>query len=90
MGMVNQAGTPVNLSASGAVSLQPCNVIGYHVNSTSGGTLVFRNGTTASGTALNAAVAPLVGFTAFPASLNTGCFLTISGTIDVTVFVQGS
>lgn len=89
MGMVNQAGVPINLSASGIVSKVPCNVIGYHVNSTSGGTLIFRNGSAATSTALNAAVTPLVGFTAFPASLNTGCYLSISGTIDVTVFVQG-
>lgn len=89
MGYVNQAGVPINLSSSGALSLVPCSIIGYHVNSTSGGTLVFRNGTTAGGTAVNAAVAPFVGFTAFPASLNAGCYLTISGTIDVTVFVQG-
>jgi len=89
MAFVNQAGVPINLAVSGAVSLTPCSVIGYHVNSTSGGTLVFRNGATSAGTAVNAAVTPLVGFTAFPASMNAGCYLTISGTIDVTVFVQG-
>ena len=89
MSQVQQAGAPVNLSASGAVSLVPCNVIGYHVNSTGGGTLVFRDGPTVAGTAVNAATTPLVGFTAFPASMSSGCFLTISGTIDVTVFVQG-
>jgi len=87
MGMVNQAGVAKNLSASGAVSLTPCSVIGYHVNSTSGGTLIFKDGG-ASGTAYNAAVTPLVGFTAFPATFQTSCYLTISGTIDVTVFVQ--
>ena len=58
---IAQSGTPVNLSASGAVSLVSGSVLGYHVNSTSGGTLVIRNGGTSAGTALNAAVAPGVG-----------------------------
>lgn len=86
MAQIQQSGTPVNLSASGAVSLVPGSILGYHVNSTSGGTLVIRNGGTSSGTALNAAVAPGVGFTAFPAYCTSGCYVTISGTIDVTVF----
>lgn len=86
MSQIQQSGTPVNLSASGAVSLVSGSVLGYHVNTTSGGTLVFRNGGTSSGTALNAAVAPGVGFTAFPAYCTSGCYVTISGTIDVTVF----
>ena len=90
MGMVNQAGVPINLSASGAVSLRPCDVIGYHVNSTSGGTLVFKNGTTTAGTAVSGTITPAVGFTAFPADLNTGCYVDITGTINVTVFVQAS
>ena len=90
MGMVNQAGVPINLSASGIVSKASCAIIGYHVNSTSGGTLIFRNGSTSSGSAVNAAVTPLVGFTAFPCTLESGCYLSISGTIDVTVFVQAT
>ena len=83
---IAQSGTPVNLSASGAVSLVPGTILGYHCNSTSGGTLVFKNGGTTAGTALNAAVAPGVGFTPFPAYCTSGCYVTISGTIDVTVF----
>lgn len=87
MAIIQQSGTPVNLSASGAISLCTGSIIGYHVNSTSGGTLVFRNGG-ASGTALNAATTPVQGFNAFPAyiSSTSGAYVTISGTIDITVF----
>lgn len=87
MAVVTQSGVPINLSASGAVSNIPCQVIGYHVNSTSGGTLVFRDGGSA-GTAVSGTITPLAGFTAFPASMSTGCYVTISGTINITVFVQ--
>lgn len=86
MGQVQQGGAPINLSSSGVVSLRPGTLIGYHVNTTSGGTLVIKDGTTTSGTALNAAVTPGTGFTAFPATCSTGCYVTISGTIDVTFF----
>lgn len=89
MAYVNQGGVCKNLSASGAVSLSACTLIGYHVNSTSGGTIVIRDGGTSAGTAVMAAATPGVGFTAFPASFNSGCYVTISGTIDVTFFVQG-
>lgn len=87
MSQIQQSGTPVNLSASGAISLCRGSLLGYHVNSTSGGTIVIKNGGS-SGTALNAAVAPGVGFTAFPAYITSasGAYATLSGTIDVTFF----
>lgn len=86
MARTSVAGTPVNLSASGAVSLVPGALLGYHVNSTSGGTIVIKNGPTTAGAALNAAATPAIGYTPFPADCSAGCFVTISGTIDVTFF----
>ena len=85
MAHVQQAGEATNLSASGSISLVPGSLIGYHVNSTAGGTIVIRDGQ-AAGTALNAAATPSVGFNAFPAACSTGCYATIAGTIDVTFF----
>ena len=85
MGQVHQSGSPINLSTSGAISNVPGSLIGYHVNSTTGGTIVFRDGG-ASGTALNAAVTPAVGFTAFPAEFKTSAYATIANTMDVTFF----
>ena len=44
MAQVQQTGTPVNLTSSGAISLCPGSLLGYHVNTTSGGTFVVKNG----------------------------------------------
>lgn len=88
MGMVNQAGTPILLTASGAASLAPCTIIGFYVNSTSSGTIVFRDGGS-GGTAVSGTITPAVGFHCFPATFTSSCYLTIGGTLNVTVFVQG-
>lgn len=90
MAAVQQSGVPINLSASGALTLTQGQMIGYHVNSTSGGTIVFRNGGSA-GTAVSGTITPTVGFNAFPCyfTSSSGGYATISGTIDVTFFVQG-
>lgn len=90
--MVMQGGVPILLSASGTISKTDCTIIGYHVNSTSGGTIVLREGAAgaSSGTAITGTITPLVGFTCFPASLRNGAYATINGTISVTFFVQGS
>ncbi len=82
---VNQGGAPINLSSSGAISNVPGWLIGYHVNSTSAGTIVFKNGGT-SGTAVSGTITPVIGFQAFPAFFSTSAFATIGGTIDVTFF----
>ena len=86
MAQVQQAGTPINLTTSGAVSLAPGSLIGYHVNSTSGGTIVFRDGGS-GGTAVSGTITPSAGFNAFPATFTSSCYATISGTIDVTFFM---
>ena len=87
MAQIQQGGTPINLTSSGAISTCPGTLIGYHVNSTSGGTIVFKNGGT-SGTAVSGTITPSLGFNAFPAyfTSSVGAFATISGTIDVTFF----
>lgn len=86
MSQTVEAGVPINLSASGAVSLTSGNLLGIYVNSTGGGTVVVRDGTSASGTALSGTITPAIGFHRFPAYCTTGCYLSISGTINVTAF----
>ena len=85
MSQVQQSGTPVNLTASGQVSLSPGSLIGYHVNSTTGGTIVFRNGGS-GGTVVSGTITPAIGFNAFPAYFPGGCYATIANTLDVTFF----
>lgn len=89
MAQVQQAGTPVNLSSSGAISLQAGTMIGYHVNSTTSGTMVIRNGG-ASGTAVTGTITPVPGFQAFPAYFTNGAYVTLANTIDVTFFYAAS
>lgn len=87
MSQMQMSGVPINLSSSGAIGTTSGSMIGYHVNSTSGGTLVFRNGGS-GGTAVSGTITPIIGFQAFPAyfSSASGGYVTISGTIDITVF----
>ena len=86
MAQVQQGGTPVLLSSPGAVSLVSGTMIGYHVNSTSGGSFVIGNGSTSAAVAVSGTITPGAGFTAFPGTFNNGAYATITGTISVTFF----
>ena len=89
MGQFQQSGSPVNLAASGAVSLRPGSLIGFYVNNTSAGTLVIKDGGT-GGTAISGTITPAVGWHFFPAAIRTSCFFTIGATLDVTaIFAAG-
>lgn len=86
MGQYAQGGTPVNLSASGAISLTSGNLLGFYVNSTSSGVINFKDGGT-GGTAITGSITPVIGFQRLPAYFTTSCYLTlVSGSINVTAF----
>lgn len=80
-----ESGTPINLTSSGAVSLGPGQLLGFYVNSTTGGTIIIKNGGS-SGTALSGTITPAIGFHRFPAYCTTSCYATIGNTLDVTLF----
>ena len=79
-----EAGIPINLSSSGAVSLAAGTLLGFYVNSTTAGTVVVRNGGSA-GTAISGTITPAIGYHPFPAYCTSGCYLTLAN-IDVTAF----
>lgn len=83
-----ETGTPINLSATGIVSKVAGTLLGYYVNNkTAGGTLVIRNGTTSSGTAITGTVTPLIGYHNMGAYLPDGCHITIAvQPMDITFF----
>lgn len=85
MAQVQQGGAPINLTASGAISNCPGTLIGYHVNSTSSGTIVFRDGGS-GGSAISGTITPSIGFQAFPATFTSSAYATIGGTLNVTFF----
>lgn len=88
MSQIQQSGAPLNATATGTVSKVSCTLIGFYVNSTSSGTLVFRAGAAgaSSGTAISGTITPAIGFHCFPAYCKDGLHATVGGTLDVTFF----
>jgi hypothetical protein len=81
-----EAGAPVNLAASGAISLTPGNLLGFYVNSTSSGTIALTHGSTSGGAAISGTITPAIGFHRFPAYCPSGLYATVGGTLNVTFF----
>ena len=75
-----------NITETGAVSTGPCQLIGFYVNSTNGGTLVLRDGGS-GGTVMCGTITPAIGFHRFPANVGSSLHATIAGTaLNVTFF----
>lgn len=81
-----ESGAPINLTSSGIISKVSGALLGYHVNSTTSGTIVFRDGTLSSSSAITGTITPAIGFQFFPAAMPNGAYATIGGTLDVTFF----
>ena len=89
MAQLQQSGTPINLTGSGVVSIVAGSLLGFYVNSTTGGTVVLRNGG-AAGTVISGTITPAIGWHVFPAYTPAGCYATIANTLDATfVFAAG-
>jgi len=86
-GQVYESGSYKNITATAAVSAAPGVLVGFYVNSTTGGTLVLRDGG-ASGTAMSGTITPAIGFHRFPAVYASSLHATIANTLDVTFFFQ--
>lgn len=79
---VAQVGFPKNITATGAVSTGPCQLLGFYVNSTTGGTLVLDD----NGTAISGTITPAIGFHHYPANIGSKLNATIANTLNVTFF----
>lgn len=82
MASIVEGGNPTHLTASGNISSGPCTLLGFYVNSTTGGTVIIKDGATA----ISGTITPAVGFHRFPASIGTNAIATIANTFDVTFF----
>lgn len=92
--LVTTAGTPTGITYTvipvdptrqiGAVG-QSIQLLGFYVNSTSSGTLVFK-AVNSSGTALSGTITPVVGWHRLPIDAPTGLNVTLGGLIDATFF----
>lgn len=80
-------GDPKNITATGDVfATKDVYLLGFYVNSTTGGTLVLRKGGS-GGTVMSGTITPAIGFHRFPAYCAGGLHATIANTLDVTFFV---
>ena len=82
---VAEVGGYKNITATGAVTPGPCQLIGFYVNNTTAGTLVLRNGGS-SGEVMSGTITPAIGFHRFPANVGSSLHATIGSTLDVTFF----
>ena len=79
-----KTGRYVNLAATAAVApAGEGHLLGFYVNSTSGGTLVLKDGG-ASGTAITGTITPDKGWHYFPVSVAGELHATIANTLNVT------
>jgi len=86
MAAVFEGGNYKNITSTAAVTANPCQLLGFYVNSTTGGTLVMRDGGS-GGTVMNGAITPAIGFHRYPATVGaSGLHATIANTLDVTFF----
>lgn len=81
-----ESGTPINATGTGTVAPVSGTLLGFYVNNTSSGTLVFRIGSagTSSGTVVSGTITPAIGFHRYPMYCPSGLHATIANTLDVT------
>lgn len=89
MGIMQETGAPILLTATGIISEQGGNLLGWYANNVSALTIVLNVGgaTTSGGTAVSGTITPAIGFHRFP--MNTAgqrLYATIGGTGSVTFF----
>lgn len=85
---VTIGGTPKNITSTGNVAGSTgtsVHLIGFYVNSTTGGTIVLR-AAGSGGTAISGTITPAIGFHFFPAVADGPLHATIANTLDVTFF----
>lgn len=87
---VAEGGDAINLTASAVAMNGPGYLVGIWVSSASATpTIKVWDNTAGSGTVIANTFTPVgANFYRIPARLKTGCFVTISGTVDCTVFVK--
>lgn len=82
-GATFESGSYKNITATGLVTDKPGALLGFYVNSTTGGTLVLKDGG-ASGTVISGTITPAIGFHRYPVGFGTNLHATIANTLDVT------
>lgn len=85
-----RTGRYVNITGTGDVTTVACDLIGFYVNSTTGGTLVLKDGGS-SGTAITGTITPAIGWHFLPVRVGgAGLHATIANTLNVTFIIAGT
>jgi len=80
---VAEVGSYKKRTDTGVVCAGPCQLLGFYVSTTTAGTLVLTDGSTA----MSGTITPAIGFHRFPATVGTSLTATIAGSaLDVTFF----
>ena len=83
-----ESGTPINATGTGTVSVVSGTLLGFYVNNTTSGTLVFRTGNAVAGgsaaTVISGTITPAIGWNRYPAYCVGGLHATVANTLDVT------
>ncbi len=78
-------GSYSNQTGTAAITTIPAVLTGFYVNSTTGGTIVLRDGgASGTGTTVSGTITPVIGWHFFPASFPSSIHATIANTLDVT------
>ena len=86
--MNGEWGTPSNITSTTTVKKQAGALLGFYVNSTSSGTIVFYDSDSTTANAISGTITPAIGFHRFPAALANGLHVVIASTLNVTIFTQ--
>jgi len=87
--MMNEVGSPLNISSTGAVKNGTGKLMGVFCASSTSGTLKLWDNTAGSGTVIvNTFNLTAATFYEIPASFANGLYATVGGTADITLFVS--
>lgn len=88
---MDKSNTYKNITASSLIWTGQGALVGMYVNSTSAGTIKFWDNTSAAGTVINNTITPAIGYHELGgASATVGCYATIGGTLDVTLYYKNA
>lgn len=80
------SGRYTNITDDTLIKQGPGQMMGFYVNSTSSGTIIIYDNTTAADPKICNTITPAIGWHSLPVSFNTGLFFDkTGGTIDLTV-----
>ena len=76
------------VTATGQVCATPGRLVGFYVNSTTSGTIVLYDNTSAAAPQITGTITPAIGWHGLTGDFMTALWAVIGGTIDVTFCIE--